>query len=292
MLLGFGALVSFTALAVGGRDPFHTWYFLFASVSYLFMVDGWVYRHRGESLLLSYPRRFLFLCLWSIPFWLLHELLNTRLGQWHYVGFPDATPARWAAHLLAFATVVPVVLETADLVDSAGFLKSNAAPSLHTISQKTLQIIGAALWALSLAWPSIFFPLVWAAPLFVFDPINERNGEESLLTDWRTGRDRRLITLALAGLFCGFLWQGANLLSGAHWEWTLPGFFEGKIFNLPVLGYLVFPPFAAGVFSTSVWAVALWERSRPGRRLGLALCAVCFSGAVLWHLGHTTGLHP
>lgn len=266
MILGFGLLATSTVLAVFKAPFFRSWYFLLAAAGYILSVDGWVHRHRGESLLISYPRRFLFLCGWSVVFWALHEVLNFRLGLWHYVDFPESTPLRWAAHVLAFATVVPAVLETGDLVESAGLIKAHASPSLHTVSPSALQTTGAVMVGLALAAPAVFFPLAWAAPLFLFDPWNERRGDESLLTDWRTGRDRRLILLGVAGLFCGFLWQGANLLSGARWEWTFPAYFQGRIFGFPVLGYLLLPFFAAGVFSSSVWAVRGWERSRPGTK--------------------------
>ncbi len=292
MLLGFAVFAVSAVLARQGREPFHTWFYVLAWWSYILIVDGWVYRHRGESLILGHPRRFLFLAVWSIPFWLFHELLNFRLDNWRYLSLPAEASFRWLGYALGFATVVPAILETADLADSAGLLKTVSIQPLPAGRRWVFISLGTAMIALPLLWPRLFFPLVWGAPLFVFDALNEKAGRESLLADWRLGQIRRLALLVIAGLMCGVLWEFWNTLAGAHWEYTLPGLDRVKIFEMPALGYLGFLPFAAGVYAASVWAVGVWERARTVSRAVLGLLAAVFSSAVLAGIDRFTRFQP
>ncbi|MBL0058905.1 MAG: hypothetical protein IPP35_07305 [Elusimicrobia bacterium] len=277
MLIGLGVLLVSFVFARMNRDPFTTWFYSFAWWSYILIVDGWVYRHRGESLLLGYPRRFVFLSLWSVVFWCGFELLNFRLQNWHYVGLPPGTGLRWTGYFLAFATVVPGILETADLLDTAGFLKSVSVTPLMRSARWISAAIGLALLALPLLWPTLFFPLVWGAPIFLLEPVNELVGAPSLLSDWRSGSLRRFALLAMAGFLCGLLWEFWNHFAGAHWVYTVPGLDRWKIFEMPVIGYLGFLPFAVSVYTVSATANILWERSNGAVRTLLVLAGLGFS---------------
>jgi hypothetical protein len=278
MLIGATVLLTSFVLARSGRAPFETWFYSFAWWSYILIVDGWVYRHRGESLLISYPGRFAFLSLWSVVFWSLFELLNFRLQNWQYVGLPLDTPARWAGYFLAFATVVPALMETADLLDT-GFVRPVTVTPFMRTGRWALVSLGVGCLALPLLWPKIFFPLVWMAPLFLLEPLNELLGGQSLLSDWRSGSLRRLTLLMSAGLICGILWEFWNVSAGAHWVYTVPGLDGWKIFEMPAIGYLGFLPFAASAYTLSVTVTKLWEKSNGFIRLtlGLAGGAVCLA---------------
>jgi hypothetical protein len=282
MLVGIGVLLAAFVLARLDRAPFATWFYSFAWWSYILIVDGWVYRQRGESLLISYPRRFAFLSLWSVVLWSFYELLNFRLQNWYYVGLPADLPVRWAGYVVAFATVVPALLETADLLDTGWHRPISVAPFMRS-GRWVFGIVGVACMALPLLWPKMFFPLVWGALFFLLDPLNELLGGQSLLSDWRSGTLRRLTLLAMAGLLCGFLWEGWNVCASAHWMYHLPGLDRWKIFEMPVVGYLGFFPFALSVFTASVTATKVWEKSSGGVRAtmgiaGVALCWALFAG--------------
>jgi hypothetical protein len=157
MLVGAGVLLTSFVLAHFGREPFVTWFYSFAWWSYILIVDGWVYRQRGESLLICYPRRFVFLSFWSVVFWSLFELFNFRLQNWHYVGLPLDTPIRWAGYILSFATVVPALLETADLLD-AGFPRPVSVPPFMRTGRWALASLGLACLALPLSVADPLFP--------------------------------------------------------------------------------------------------------------------------------------
>lgn len=282
MLVGSGVLLASFVLSKLGRAPFETWFYLFAWWSYILIVDGWVYRHRGESLMISYPGRFVFLSLWSVVFWSLFELFNFHLQNWHYAGLPLETPIRWGGYFVAFATVVPAILETSDLLDIA-FQRPVAVEPLMQPGRWACFSVGALCLILPLFWPTLFYPLVWGAPIFLLDPVNELMGGQSLLSDWRSGTLRRLVLLMTAGFLCGFLWEFWNMFSGAHWTYRVPGLDGWKIFEMPVLGYLGFLPFAVSVFTTSVTVTKLWEKSNAWIRVtlglaGLALCFALFAG--------------
>jgi hypothetical protein len=55
--------------------------------------------------------------------------------------------------------------------------------------------------------------------------------------------------LFAAGLLCGFLWESWNWLAVARWRYHVPYLGDVKIFEMPVLGYLGFMPFAVESFA-------------------------------------------
>lgn len=264
-LMVLGAFVFLLSLSgtLTGREPFHTWFYCFAWWSYILFIDGWVHRRKGESLLLSHPSRFIFFAVFSVGLWFLFEALNLRLGNWTYQGLPLDRAARWAGYVLGFATVIPALMETADLLDSADILRGGMLrpPKRETRVGPMCAAAGAVLLGLALAWPRTFFPFVWVALALLADPLNERLGAPSLITDWRQGSPRRTGVLLLAGLLCGVLWEAWNMPAGARWVYHLPGLDRVKIFEMPLPGYLGFPLFALEVFALSSLALRLWDRS-------------------------------
>lgn len=284
MLVGLGTWILSATLAYQGREPFSTWFFLWAWWSYVLFIDGWVYRRRGESLLISFPGRFCFLAAWSAVFWFIFEAFNLRLKNWHYVELPVETPLRWAGYIFAFATVVPGILETADLVDAAGIVPEGKTGPWGWIRRFDAAFLpaGLVMLALSLAWPKYFFPCVWGGFVFMLEPLNERWGASSLLAEWRTGRLRRFFILLIAGLFCGGLWEWWNSWSRAQWIYTVPWVGGWKMFEMPALGYLGFPPFAVTAFTVTAFVLALWQRSSRAWRVTLMLFAAAFSLGMCW----------
>lgn len=280
MLIGAGVLLFAGYAAYHGREPFATWFFSFAWWSYILILDGWVHRHRGESLMLSHPGRFAFLAAWSVLMWLVFEAYNLRLHNWSYWNLPPDRLVRWIGYAAAFATVGPAVLETADLLDTAGLVRESRVKPLGWKRRVEPLFIagGAAMLALPLLWPAFFFPLVWGGFVFLLEPLNERWGAPSLLSEWRTGHLRRLYILLLAGFLCGVLWEWWNAWSAARWTYDVPWGGGWKIFEMPALGYLGFPPFAVTVYVMTVTAVTVWEKSPKALR---ALLTAAGAGAAL-----------
>lgn len=87
-------------------------------------------------------------------------------------------------------------------------------------------------------------PLVWLGWLLALEPINARRGRPSWLGDLARGDASKLLALLASGAVCGVLWEFWNYWATTKWTYTVPYAGNVKIFEMPVLGYLGFPPFA------------------------------------------------
>jgi hypothetical protein len=102
---------------------------------------------------------------------------------------------------------------------------------------------------------------VWLGFIFLLEPINRRLGADSLVPD---GNVRRVWNLLLSGLLCGVLWEFWNYWSGAKWHYTVPILEHVKMFEMPLPGYLGFPPFALECFVMYVFVRVLVAGPRAG----------------------------
>ncbi len=227
-------------------EPFATWFYSFAWWSYILMADALIFAWQGESLLMHRLWELPQLVTASITCWLIFEAVNLSLGNWHYLGLPQAFFWRWLGYLVGFATVFPGLFQTRDLLGASGLLAQARGP-VRTPGTSWLApatILGLVMLVLPIIWPRYAFPLIWLAFIFLLEPFCYLGGGKSLWLDWCRGRRREIYLLLLAGLVCGFFWESWNFWSKAKWIYTLPFLNEGKIFEMPVLGYLGFPPFA------------------------------------------------
>ncbi|HBB66337.1 MAG: hypothetical protein A2X28_10985 [Elusimicrobia bacterium GWA2_56_46] len=229
-----------------GIEPFHTLFYIFAWWAYIFIVDAAVYRIKGDSLIVSRKDEFWFLAAWSVFIWFLFELANLRLQNWQYMFLPSNRSLRWTGYFLAYATVLPGLFETTELVAAAGLFRNaksrpfNVTPGLL----KKIYIAGAAALLLPLTLPKYFFALIWAAFTLLLEPVNYRLGFRSLLRDLGEGRPGKIYQLLTGGFICGFLWELWNFKAGAKWVYTVPLVGNLKLFEMPVAGYIGFPLFA------------------------------------------------
>ncbi len=188
----------------------------------------------------------------SILIWLLFEGYNLVIRNWAYEGVPHQLWLRWIGYAVAFATVLPGVFITSDLVES--LLDRNARSfaseseeltgALSTRPAPWLFLAGLLLCLAPLIWPRYFFPAVWLGPVFLLDPLLEKLGVRSLSLLTTHGERRRVWSLLLGGLLCGLIWEFWNFWAASRWIYTIPFFGSWKVFEMPVLGFLGFPPFA------------------------------------------------
>jgi hypothetical protein len=68
------------------------------------------------------------------------------------------------------------------------------------------------------------------------------------LRDIEEGNPRKIYLLLCAGLVCGFLWEFWNFWARSRWVYTIPFFEKTKGFEMPLLGFFGFPPFAVQVY--------------------------------------------
>lgn len=261
------------AATFAGIEPFHSWHTPLAWTGYILFADGLVWKRRGSSWLNDARAEFLFLAFVSIPIWIVFELYNKySIHNWHYVGLPESLTLRYLGYAWSFATILPALFETGDLVSSLRDRRASdartARPDAHRLGAAAWIAVaaGAAMLLLPIAYPSQYLAApVWLGFIFLLDPLNARAGAESILGDFRQGRYGRLVNLMAAGLVCGVLWEFWNYWAGAQWKYTVPILPELRIFEMPLPGYGGFPAFAVECFAMYV-AVRRWAwpaSSRP-----------------------------
>ncbi len=227
-------------------EPFYTWFYLFAWYSYIFLIDSIIYNFKGNSLIRSRGKEILILSSWSVVFWFIFESVNFFLKNWYYINLPSNDFLRISGIIFAFATVLPGIFETTEIIES-----SNIYSKLTTKNFKFptyflwVLILSGFLFAFSsITLPDVFFPLIWGSFTLILEPILYFLGGRSLLKDLEAGKPRKILILLTTGLICGFLWEFWNYWAYSKWVYTLPIFNQGKIFEMPVAGFLGFPPFA------------------------------------------------
>ncbi len=231
-------------------EPFFTWFYCFAWWSYILMADNLLWKLRGRSLLTSRRRELLQMLPLSVFVWSLFEAYNFAIHNWGYSAPPLQIWLRWPGYALAFATVLPGIFITSDLVELLLGRSSQPAASEILFAEPQLHpsrvyiVLGLALTIAPLIWPQYFFPAVWVGPIFLLDPLLERAGLQSLSLSIFSGNRRRVWSLMLGGLLCGLIWEFWNYWAGSKWAYTIPFLGKWKIFEMPVLGFFGFPPFA------------------------------------------------
>jgi hypothetical protein len=242
------ALVIWIA-AICGRilmiEPFVSWLYHFAWWPLLLFLDGMLLRLTGTSPLWARPREFGRMLFFSVTVWLIFEVFNLWLLNWRYVGIEPRVWLRWPGYALAFATVLPGVLLASRVLAALG-VGANHRGREHRFEQwqPLFLLVGVACLVLPFLAPHYAFPLIWVAFFFLLDPLLDLFTGDSLTRRFLQGERQEHLCLLLAGLFCGLWWEMWNYPAAAKWVYTLPVLNFGKVFEMPILGYLGFLPFA------------------------------------------------
>ncbi len=222
-------------------------------LGYILVVDALVARRTGTSMLLRQPRGWFLLFLLSAPVWWIFEFHNYFLLNWRYL--VPHQPTFWEMLIVGsvnFSTVIPAIFETQQLVASFRFIE-------RFQNRPHIQIRAGHLWALMyiavflfagvLFLPRYFFPFTWVWLFLFTDALNFLRGRTSLIEQASRGDWRTIVALALASLVCGFFWEMWNIRALPKWYYTIPFFDFAKIFEMPLLGYGGYIPFAWELFS-------------------------------------------
>jgi hypothetical protein len=236
-------------VAIWGRllraEPFSTWLYFFAWWPLLLFLDGLLSRLTGKSRLWEEPLDFLRMLFFSVTVWLVFEVFNLWLLNWRYAGIEPRLWLRWPGYALSFATVLPGVLLTAEVLAALGVGADLRGEKRRLDNwQPVFLLMGVAFLILPFLAPHYAFPLIWFAFIFLLDPLLDLLTGDSLTRRFLAGERQRYLCLLLAGLGCGIWWEMWNYPSAAKWVYTLPVLNFGKIFEMPVLGFLGFLPFA------------------------------------------------
>lgn len=219
-------------------------------LGYIVLVNALTYARAGRSLLSHRPGLLLLLFPASSLFWWFFEYLNRFVQNWHYSGTGQIGALEYfIAASLPFATVLPAVLSTRDLLATyprlyAGLERAwrPPQPPRRPLAAATLAAAVAGLILLPL-WPLQLYPLVWVAPLLMVVGLQALLGERTLLAPLTAGDWRPLWLAALASLLCGFFWELWNWRSLARWEYDVPYVGRFPLFEMPILGYAGYLPF-------------------------------------------------
>lgn len=224
---------------------------------YILLVDAYLYRCRGESLLQNRRQTFWAQCILSFAFWTWFEGYNVLMPGWAYVNLIEYKPLRFLGYIIAFATIMPGMFLTTELVQHWGWFRhwKRTPPRNGRISDQTLTF-SVAVGLLFCVVPPLLgrddgpylWALVWCGWVFLLDPINYRRGGPSIFGDWARGDFSRFSQLMCAGLICGFLWEFWNYWATTKWVYTFPMLRYLKIFEMPIAGFLGFPPFCVEYF--------------------------------------------
>jgi hypothetical protein len=251
--------------------PFYAHTYPFAWYGLIVFLDGLLWWRWKEGLILARPREFLTLLFWSVVFWFYFEIWNLHLQNWYFTGAP---PEGLWAHVeayLDFATVLPGMFLVYRLLCRLEIPSEvTTAASLKGWGRKACPLVGCGMLVLPLLYPDWFFPFVWGGLIFLLEPACAKWGGPSLLRDAEAGQWTTLVRLLIAGTFCGGYWEFCNFWSLEKWIYTVPFFSQGKLFEMPYLGFLGFPPFCVECFvmTNSVYLLRGGRHWLPGATPG------------------------
>ncbi|MBI4662406.1 MAG: hypothetical protein HY735_26600 [Verrucomicrobia bacterium] len=231
-------------------------------LGYILVVDALVLGRRGTSLYTRSRTAFWALFAASAPAWWLFEVINWRTKNWEYLGGEHFSGFEYfLLSSLSFSTVMPAVFESAELVRSFRWIERlGPGPKLNPTSGVRLKLLagGLAMLGLTMAWPEYCYPLVWGAVFLILEPLNVLLGRQNFLEWLQDGDWRPVVSLSLAALICGIFWEMWNFYSFPKWIYHTPGAEFLHIFEMPLLGYIGYLPFAWELFSLRnfLWPLA------------------------------------
>jgi hypothetical protein len=222
-------------------------------LGYILVADALVWVRTGSSIWSRSRKHFLLLFCLSAPVWWLFELINLRTANWEYIGRELFTTFQFnLLCTIAFSIVIPAVFETAELIQTfrctnrfKSWPRMRASPSVFI----ALFVTGLGMLIALLVWPTIFYPFAWTSLVFILEPINYWTGRPHFLQQLRVGDWRIVVSLAVGALVCGFFWELWNYYSFPKWVYHTPGTEFWHIFEMPLLGYGGYIPFALELYA-------------------------------------------
>lgn len=234
-------------------QPFADWYFPIVWFGYILVIDSLVYKLKKDSLITNRLYAFIGMLILSALFWWLFEITNISLNNWSYHGGETiSTVGKTIFKFLSFSTVLPAFFETAELFRSIHLFDHAVLKKKHHITKRflhTMMVLGCICFFLAIFFPLFAFPLIWLSFFLFLDPINYLHKQPSVVGHLK---DRKLaipLSLLAAGIVMGVLWEFWNYWALHKWTYSIPyvGFF--KIFEMPILGYLGYFPFALELYA-------------------------------------------
>jgi hypothetical protein len=263
--MGLGIVVVAEVLLFLHQPLVGRWFTPLVWTGYVLFVDALLAQWTGHSYLTTARLEGVLVALVSIVGWWLFEWYNApRFWQggehaiglwWQYHRLEPNLFLRRVGYDWAFATIFPALFLTTAVLRASVLSRVRVAP--WRPSPRLLRasaVVGAVFVLLPLVVVSAWLvPLVWTGFILLLEPQNARTGRPSWLADLARGDASRLVSLLVAGALCGGLWEFWNHWAITKWTYTVPYLSDVKIFEMPVLGYLGFPPFALECHAIYHW---------------------------------------
>ncbi len=274
--LGLVVIAAAEVLLVAGQPVVGRWFTPIVWTGYVLLVDALVARATGRSYLTTDRAELVLVVLASIGGWWLFEWYDAprfwrggadRVGLWwQYHGLEPDPWLRRVGYDWSFATIFPALFLTAALLRPR-LARARVRPWRPTPGQLRLSVaLGAVCVALPLLVVSRWLvPLVWTGVVLLLEPLNYRHGRPSWLGALARGDASLLLALLAAGAVCGVLWEFWNYWALTRWTYTVPYLGSVKVFEMPVLGYLGFPPFALECYAMYHWLAGVLGPPGPAR---------------------------
>ncbi len=233
-------------------------------LGYILAVDGLVLNRTGTSLWNRSRFEFGLLFVVSAPVWWLFEMINRRTANWQYVGSDSLSGFQYVLLCsISFSTVMPAVFETAELARSFRWVERfGNGPRIPATApfKLSLFLAGAAMLGLTLRWPKYCYPFVWSSVVLLLEPLNAWLGRSLLLPRLERGDWRPVISLSAGALVCGFFWEMWNYYSLPKWIYHTPGAQFLHVFEMPLLGYGGYVPFALELYALKTLLCPHWAQ--------------------------------
>ncbi len=237
-------------------------------IGYILFIDGINFKISGDSYITCRKKEFIFMIFWSDLCWWIFEFYNVFLKNWYYIGLPDNFIIRHIGYNVSFATIFPGILETSELIDNLKWFQNIKMKPVRIINKRLNILI--LLGIISVIYPLIFpspyiFGIVWLGFIFLLEPLNYKLNGRSLINEWKVGIFSKTVSLIFSGAICGFLWEFWNYWTTTKWLYTVPILPNIKIFEMPILGFLGFLPFAIECYALQNIVVALIPKLKSDR---------------------------
>jgi len=226
------------------------WTFTPLWLSYIIIVNAFLFMRTGRSLLTHSTAYLLKLFPLSSMFWWTFEYLNRFTANWYYTGAGEISALKYTAEAsAAFSTALPAVMSTACFMGGFPLLYAGmdryVSVSLKRRGAAWIVVLLSSCAGLGLTgvFPEILFPLLWVSPLLIVVSLSALTGRKTILSSIAEGDWRPVIILALSALVCGFFWEMWNINSMAKWTYSIPYVQGIKLFEMPLPGYAGYLPF-------------------------------------------------
>lgn len=240
-------------------------------MGYILIIDALVFRRTGTSLLTRKRWRVLLIFFISAVFWSIFEAINFFLiYNWYYlIDYWYPLPMFAILGLLDFSTPLPAILETTEMLNSFKPLQIrmnniDPGPVAPLLLRALVFLLGILSAYLLIAFPGKAFPLTWFVFTFLLDPVNNSFRRKSSLGHAFAGDWQFFVTLPLGALITGFFWEMWNWHALPKWIYTVPYISYWKIFEMPLLGYSGYLPFALELFAMYQFVLLILRRKDDG----------------------------